>query len=386
MNCKIKDMRNERTLELLEGGRNAFPEIIRQIRTAEHDITVHMFIWREDRIGKEIAREIIAAADRGVKVTIEKDMYAVTLEYAEESQRSLCHRPDLRDRLCISVLKLIYNRELAGKALRSYRSSIYMQLKEHPGIVMIDGVRTYDHSKYYIFDRRVMILGGINIEDKEYYRDLKGRIYHDYMVKISDLGIVAQFLEKRKEPQKKSDLFRVNMKAPTRCFELKSSYMGIIDGAERELCIMMAYFAPDKDILSGIKRAIHRGVRVRILIPKDANFNDDMNRLTVSNLLGYSVSHSGGYRGRLDIYMTENMLHSKLLMNERRVIIGSCNINKKSFTKLDELAIEVDNDDSLFAAEIRSSLEAAFRNAECVSTRNRIRYNLVLAAFETAVM
>ena len=95
------------TFELLEGGGNAFPEIMRQIRTAEHEITVHMFIWREDRTGKEIARELIAAADRGVKVTIEKDLYAVTLEYAEESQRSLCHRPNLRDRFNISMLELV---------------------------------------------------------------------------------------------------------------------------------------------------------------------------------------------------------------------------------------------------------------------------------------
>ena len=112
------------TLELLEGGRNAFPEIIQQIRAAEHEITVHMFIWREDRIGTEIAREIIAAADRGVKVTIEKDLYAVTLEYAEESQRSLCHNPDLRDRFNIFMLELIYNRELAGKRLVTSRSSL----------------------------------------------------------------------------------------------------------------------------------------------------------------------------------------------------------------------------------------------------------------------
>ena len=142
------DMGEEMMLELLEGGRNAFPEIIRQIRAARHEITVHMFIWREDRIGTKIALEILAAADRGVKVTVEKDLYAVTLEYAEESQRSLCHCPDLRDRLFISVLELVYNRESAGKKLRTSRSSIYMQMKEHPGIVMMDGVRTDDHSKY----------------------------------------------------------------------------------------------------------------------------------------------------------------------------------------------------------------------------------------------
>ena len=375
-------MGKETGLELLEGGRNAFPEIIRQIRAAEHEITVHMFIWREDRIGTEIAREITAAADRGVKVTIEKDMYAVTLEYAEESQRSLCHRPDLRDRFNISVLELFYNRELMRKRLRTSRSSLYTRLKEHPGVVMLDGVRTYDHSKYYIFDRRVMILGGINIEDKEYYSDLKGRLYHDYMIKISDPDKVAEFLEKRKDPRKKSELFRANMKKPVSCFELKSSYMEMIDSAERELCIMMAYFAPDKDILSAVERALHRSVRVRILIPKSANFMDDMNKLAVSKLLRYSKAHSGG----LEIFMTERMLHSKLLMNERRIMIGSCNINRKSFTKLDELAVSVDNDDSKFAAEIRSSVREAFRNAECVSAGDRIGYDPVLAAIETAVM
>lgn len=379
-------MGKETGLELLEGGRNAFPEIIRQIRAAEHEITVHMFIWREDRIGTEIAREITAAADRGVKVTIEKDRYAVTLEYAEESQRSLCHRPDLRDRFNISVLEFFYNRELTGKRLRTSRSSLYKRLKEHPGIVMLDGVRTYDHSKYYIFDRKVMILGGINIEDKEYYSDMKGRLYHDYMIKISDPGKVAEFLEKRKDPRKKSDLFRANMKKPVSCFELKSSYMEMIDSAERELCIMMAYFAPDKDILPAIERALHRAVRVRILIPKNANFMDDMNKLAVSKLLGYSKTHRGGYSGELEIFMTERMLHSKLLMNERRIMIGSCNINRKSFTILDELAVAADNDDSPFAAEIRSSVREAFQNAEAVSSRGRISYDPVLAAIETAVM
>ena len=379
-------MEKETMLELLEGGRNAFPEIIRQIRAAEHEITVHMFIWREDRVGTEIAHEILKAADRGVKITIEKDMYAVTLEYAEESQRSLYHRPDLRDRFNISMLELFYNRELVRKRLRTTRSSLYMQLKKHPNIVMTDDVRTYDHSKYYIFDRKVMILGGINIEDKEYYSDSKGRVYHDYMIKVSDPDAVAQYLEKRKDPQKKSDLFRANMKKPVSCFELKSSYLDIIDGAEQELSIMMAYFAPDKDILSAIKRALNRAVYVRILIPRSANYMDDMNKLAVSKLLRYSESNGGEYSGSLEIYVTEKMLHSKLLMNEQRIITGSCNINRKSFTQLDELAIVVDNDDSPFAAEIRSSVRETFQNAKCVSARGRISYNPVLAAIETAVM
>ena len=78
-----------------------------------------------------------------------------------------------------------------------------------------------------------------------------------------------------------------------------------------ELCIMMAYFAPDKDIQSAIKRAVHRGVHVRILIPRSANYMDDMNKLAALKLLRYSGSHGSGYSGSLEIFMMEKMLHSK---------------------------------------------------------------------------
>ena len=111
-----------------------------------------------------------------------------------------------------------------------------------------------------------------------------------------------------------------------------------------------------------------------------------MNKLAALKLLRYSGSHGSGYSGSLEIFMTEKMLHSKLLMNEKRIIIGSCNINKKSFTKLDELAVVVDNDDSPFAEEIRISLREAFQDAECVSAPGMIRCNPLLAVLETAVM
>ena len=39
-----------------------------------------------------------------------------------------------------------------------------------------------DHSKYYIIDD-TLILGGINIEDKENGSDRQGREYQDYMIK-----------------------------------------------------------------------------------------------------------------------------------------------------------------------------------------------------------
>ena len=373
-------------ITLLETGRHAFPEIINQIRSAGQEIILHMFIWREDRIGLEIAGELLKAADRGVSIVIEKDRYGLLLEYGEESQRSFCHSPDLWERIQIKALCLFCNRDLYRNRLQTDRCDLYRRLKEHPNVIMTDNRKTEDHSKYFIFDRRIMILGGINIEDKEYFRDAKGRVYFDYMVRISDSEIISRFLEKRESPKKKNDLFLVNMKEPVRNFELKKSFLELIDEAERELVIVMAYFAPERDILAAIRHALKRGVKVRILISRSANYNNDTNMLTVSKLLGYRhVCSDGKTDGKLSVFLTDYMLHAKLIMNEKRILTGSCNINHKSFNRLGELCIAVDND-SPFACQVRTSVEELFRSSAQAENRRDILFNPFMAAIEMTIM
>ena len=378
-----KEPENDCAISLLETGRNAFPEIINQIRTARQEIILHMFIWREDRIGVEIAGELLKAADRGVSIVIEKDRYGLLLEYGEESQRSFCHSPDLLERFQIKVLCLACNRDLYRKHLQVKRSDLYRKLKEHPNVIMKDNRKTKDHSKYYIFDRRIMILGGINIEDKEYFSDSKGRIYYDYMIKINDSKIVSQFLDKRVFPQKKNELFRVNTREPVRYFELKESFLELIDDTKCELIIIMAYFAPEKEILSAIYRALERGANVRILISRSANYNNDTNWLTVSKLLGHKHACSSG---KPSVFVTDDMLHAKLMMNEKRIITGSCNINKKSFNRLGELCIAVNNDNSPFACQVRASVEELFRNSRHIHDGDEIHLNRFMAAAEMTIM
>ena len=47
-----------------------------------------MFIWRDDNIGNKIAKAIIDAANRGVKVNISVDRYGVVLEKSEENKET----------------------------------------------------------------------------------------------------------------------------------------------------------------------------------------------------------------------------------------------------------------------------------------------------------
>jgi phosphatidylserine/phosphatidylglycerophosphate/cardiolipin synthase-like enzyme len=119
---------------------------------------------------------------------------------------------------------------------------------------------------------------------------------------------------------------------------------------------------------------------VRILIPGNANFMQASNMRSISRLL----NHKPG--GGLSVFLTDYMVHAKLLMNEKHILTGSCNITRKSLNKLGELCVCAENDDSPFACEVRASVEALFRDHARVVKREDIRINPFMAAAETVFM
>ena len=341
-----------------------------------------MFLWRDDSIGEQIARELLVAADRGVRVTIEKDRYACLLEYAEECQRSFFHDISLLERLKVSGLVFLYNRKAWGRKLHVKRSEVYEQMKNHPHIVIKAQKKTHDHSKYYIFDSKRMILGGINIEDKELYADNEGRVYHDYMTLIEDPQAVAEFMKKRQDPSLSCEHFVINSHSDG-VYEIRESYLQLINDAQKQLTIMMAYFVPDKAVIEAIDKALRRGVEVRIMVARRSNFINDANRLTFSKLMRSASEQSAP--GSISFYMIDLMLHTKLLMNEKKIITGSGNITGKSFYELGELDVRVANDDSAYAAEVRSSVEDAFKKAQLITNIEELDFNYLQAIVESKV-
>lgn len=334
-----------------------------------------MFIWRDDNIGRKIAEELLSSADRGVKITIVKDSYATVLEYAEESQKSLFHlTPTLFEKIKIKALRFAYNPTLPKARCSLPASPLYKSLTTHPNITVFADEKRADHSKFYIFDNSVVIMGGINIEDKENGADLKGRVYRDYMVKFCDEDIVNEFIKKQKNP-KLSSIFAVNRKHPTRVFEIESRYLSLIEGAERTLTILMGYFAPWKSVLSAIKKVAQKGVDVLIVIPKSANYFDDRNKKAMSKLMDMKNPN-------IKIYLTDEMLHAKLLISEKEISVGSCNIDFRAFTLLDELNCFIPNDDSAVACDIRASAEDVVNSSHLVKEKSELKHNRLLAKFE----
>lgn len=375
---------NNLKFTLLEDGRSAFPPIINAIREAKKSIKINMFIWRADNIGLQIAKELLSAAQRGVNVQISVDRYGMVLELAEESMLSFFHeRPTFTERVKIWALKLFYQTKEVPFSLKEEARFLRDKLLNHKNVFVSRDAFKADHSKYYLIDNSILFLGGINIEDKENDCDYLGRVYQDYMIKIADNRAIDSFLNKisGKNTKKEGFFFGVNLKAvKPRLFEMEELYLDIINSARNELVITMAYFSPVKSFIDAIVKASNRGVKVSVTIPKSANFQGDLNMKTAKLLLQKS-------QGKIELYLSPKMVHTKLVMNESMISLGSCNINKKAFKQLDELNLFVERtaQNRQFEKDLLSSVKNNREISKKVSLQE-VKYSKIRAFIEGFLM
>lgn len=365
-------------IKLLVNGERAFPEIVKCIKNAKKSVEINMFIWRDDAIGNIMAEAVLTAADNGAQVFISVDRYGVVLEKCEEAKKSFFHKKQsFAERVKIKALEIFYPENGNCGKVKDECTEIYRRVIEHPNIKVSADVFKADHSKYYIIDGEILFLGGINIEDKENGSDISGRVYGDYMAKLCGNFYVDAFRNKLETGENTLDdlFFGINLKLPARRFEMESLYLDMINNAKTELHITMAYFSPLQKFINAIVEAQKRGVRVTVIVPENANFQNDSNMRTVAKLLRAT-------NGEIEVYFSPKMLHTKLMMNDEYISFGSTNITKKAFGQLNELNLFVKNDDSDFAVAMRFSVENDKRESRRIYISEKIKYNRTLAFFE----
>ena len=365
---------------LLVDGAAAFDEILRCIDAAHSSILINMFIWRDDTIGNRLAQAILRAADRGVYVTVSVDRVGMILEQCEESERSFFHtNPRVFEMCKIWGLRLAYPKNRSRTKAKHICSGLQEKILSHPNIVVDRDLQKNDHSKFYIIDDHILIFGGINVEDKECGKDCFGRVYQDYMLKLEGKEHVRAFLEKLEQNQDVSDgyYFRMNNKTVhPQAFEMYDRFLSIINDAQKELVIVMAYFAPLKAILRAIVSAWQRGVRIRILIPEYANFMNNSNRKAMYLLMKYC-------RNEIELRFSPKMIHTKLIFSENSVMFGSCNITNRAFFQLDEVDIELKNEDTPLINHIKESVDENWSLSQLVDDYRQIRYSPMIAWIES---
>ncbi len=314
-------------LELLVGGKEAFKEILATINDAKSSILVQTYIWKDDNIGGQIVNRLKAAADRGVEITIRKDLLGTVFELGD-------------------MLKGRPSPVFTKSGLRGYDNiDVDTRLSNDT-----------DHSKYFIIDRRIVIFGGMNIGD-EYHTK-----WHDYMAAIRSKRWTKTFIKKVLEgsawPTPAPFVVTVNDNNTT---EIRTALIEIIDNAKKRVIIEHAYFSDDK-VIGALKRAASRGIRVDVVLPKTPDTHLYANMVTINKLL------EGKQEKSSRIYLYPKLSHAKIVLTDGAIAaVGSANLTPRSMLTSRELTLFAHGDrNSRFIKELRDQLEVNIALSEQV--------------------
>lgn len=249
-------------LTLLDGGREYFPELIRQINQAQTEIYFETYIFYPDDIGRAVMRALQQAASRGVEVHVITDWIGTGI------------------RLC-RLLRREF--EKAGVHFRIFNPWFYRGLARQ-------------HRKVCVIDHQHAFVGGINIlDDLRYDYSKKQRFLNaprwDFAVLIEGpiLNLIQQEAEafwervghmpirnrlrqyrtsfKRKFAIAKVSLAGFVVRDNFRNRRtIQRAYLRAMGRARREIVLATPYFSPGRKFRAALVSAAQRGVKVTLLI------------------------------------------------------------------------------------------------------------------------
>jgi len=334
------------TLRLLKNGREAFPAMLEAIDRAATSIALEMYIFASDETGREFREHFVDAAKRGVRVMVLIDGWG-----------SWNLPKDFWDDL-----------RAAGGLVRLF----------HP---MLKGLSPFrNHRKLLLVDDRTAYLGGMNIAD-EYRRGAGGEpAWRDTMLEVSGTEValirrsfsrmwahteaplrrfISRLRRDRGNPVPGGERIRFLESGPENPQRpVRRAYRQVIAHAERNIDVAMGYFYPHGRLLRAFKRAVRRGVRVRLLFSQKTDVAAA--RWAARGLYG------GLLRAGVEVFeYLPAMMHEKLMIADGALIIGSANLDIRSGSINYELVAMVT--DGAIAAQARADFEEDLASSRPIS-------------------
>ncbi len=316
-------LEGNRVTTLLNGDQ-IFPAMLEAIRSARRTITFETYIYWSGNIGKAFADALSERARSGVKVHILVDWLG-----SQKMEQAL--------------LDEMTN---AGVEIRKYHPLHWYTL---------DRLNNRTHRKLLVTDGRVGFTGGVGIadewngsaQDPDHWRDTHYRIegpavaqmqaaFSDNWLKVSGAVLHGDGYFPPLEPRGPhfAQMFKSSPEGGSESMHLM--YLLSVAAATKSIDLEMAYFLPDELSLQAIRRALERGVRVRIIMPGPLTDSPLVRR--GSRALWGDILEAGA-----ELYEFQpTMYHCKVLVVDALwVSVGSTNFDDRSFRLNDEANLNV---------------------------------------------
>lgn len=335
------EWREGNSLRLLENGEEFFPRVFGAIQRAERSVMLETFILFEDEVGNALHRELLAAAQRGVKIEVMVDGYG---------------SPDLSDTFVNSLtaegVRFIYYDP--RPLVLGMRTNVFRRL--HRKIVVVDDV--------------ISFVGGINFSaehntsygpeaKQDYAVEVKGPIVEDITRYVREAmgseAVTRRWWGGRSHrpavnaaPGNAQVLFVYRDNDDHRD-DIEKHYLDMLRTAKEDVIIANAYFFPGYRLLREMRSAAQRGVRVRLIVQGEP----DMPIVKVGAELLYNYLVDAG----VEVYeYIRRPLHGKVAVQDRQwSTVGSSNLDPLSLSlNLEANLIIYDRD---FNQTLRDNLE-----------------------------
>lgn len=325
-------------VNLIRGGAAYFNTLQNLIINAKQAIQLQVYIFEEDKTGRDIADLLIEASRRAIKVQILLDGYA-------SNGLSKLFRKQMTE----SGIKLRFFEPI----LKS--KNFYFGRRLHHKIVVVDGQKA--------------MVGGINISDR--YNDLPGQsAWLDWAILIEgeaafELHQLCNFFYAKKEKDKinlnEKELMNQldpSLNSPVRIrqndwvmnkSEISASYMKMLRNAEHSVIMMSSYFIPGNFFKKNIIKALNRGVNIKVIVAGSSDIG--ISKYAEKYLYRWAIRHG------LELYeYKHNILHGKIAVADGNfVTIGSYNIN--DISAIASIELNLDLEEVSFAASSEKTLK-----------------------------
>lgn len=311
------------TVRVLHNGDEAYPAMLAAIDGARSSVALCSYIFADDAAGRPFVDALAAAVKRGVDVRVLVDGVGARYTWP----------PVYRALRAAGVTAELFLPRIRDAGLA------FLNLRTHRKVLTVDG--------------RIAFTGGLNIQARNIHRDNPPRMVRDLHFRLEG-PVVGQMQEVFVEdwafttreildgpawyptllPAGDSTA-RVFTDGPDGDIEiLRTVLLGALAGARESVRIVTPYFLPDQGLISALKVAALRGVRVDIVLP--AKVNIPMVQWAATAQLWQMLGP--GCR----VYLTPAPFdHTKLLVIDRTwVLFGSSNWDPRSLRLNFELDVE----------------------------------------------
>lgn len=344
-----------KTEKIFFNGDDYFDSLSRDIDLAQNYISIEMYIFSDDALGKKIATHLISARQRGVKIQIVVDGIG--------SYSFFNHLYDLFIKKGIQIK--IFN---PLPFYHPYFGKISFLKKLYVLGARLWRINRRNHRKIVTIDHKIMYSGSFNItaehttlHAEKPWMDLGIKVEGDHVnFAVLNFKRVWKLRDyfKYKRQNKNSILLnwrnsplRLNQTIFMKRFFYKN-FIQRVQKSQKRIWLMTPYFIPKRRLIRSLGKAAKRGVDVRIIISQktDVKFFKWLQYFYYNYLLS---------KGAKIYQYTDSVLHAKNYIIDDFITIGSTNLNHRSFIhdlEID-LSIQESNNKNLLVEHFKSATE-----------------------------